>query len=155
MRPAIAALVMMTLVAIPFQAFGRSDAPAVYNHLSDRRTPLDVLIHEHFDKLYNVIDVTDREHKWESPSGTEGMGPHPPVFVEGRCISGNALVAYVISTEGAVVDPYVIKATEPRLGEAASRSMSKRRFRPGALDGRAVPSLAATLVGFSCPQDAK
>ena len=127
-----------------------TETTVIFNHVSGTRTPLDELVHEHFGKRYRVVDFTEREHTWVYPKGTWKPAPSPPFYVQNRCISGSVLLLYIISADGSVTDPYVVKSTDPLLVEAAIRRMTERRFQPGQLDGRVVPSVAATNVRFTC-----
>jgi hypothetical protein len=154
-RGIVLAVTAFAAVVGSFYASGADERLVVFNPIAGSPTELDNLVRDHFANLYNVVDFTVKERKWEFPRGVKGMGPHPPVFVENRCISGSALVAYVISADGAIAEPYAVRSTHPLLGALASRSMSEWRFRPGKLDGREVPSLAATQVRFACPPGAK
>ena len=123
----------------------------VYNHVSGASTPLDASVSEHFGKRYKVVAFSDKDHTWVFPKGIGEHRPPPPTYVENRCVSGQALVAYVISSEGRVTEAYAAKSTSEFLGELAVHLMSERRFSPGQLDGRSVPSLAVTNMRFACP----
>src|SRR2546423_7333009 len=83
-----------------------ADDNVVFNHVSGARTQFDDLVQEHFGKRYKVVDFTDKQHKWIYPKGASRFGPHPPVFLDNRCVSGYALVVYVITVDGRVVDAY-------------------------------------------------
>jgi hypothetical protein len=74
-----------------------ADKPVVFNHISGQRTEIDELVHEHFDKMYNVVDFTDREHVYAYPKPASGFGPPQPVYVDKRCVAGSALLIYVIT----------------------------------------------------------
>jgi hypothetical protein len=129
-----------------------ADKPVVVNHISDQRTKIDDLIHKHFGKLYEVVDVSDREHAYVPPKGIYGFGAPPaPVYVEGRCIRGNVLILHVITIEGLVASPYVARFTDPFLSKFAIERMSEKRFRTAQLDGKSVSSIAATRITFRCP----
>ena len=144
---------LLALVALVFWLTGSSadEKATVFNNVSGGRSEVDEAVHERFGKSYRVVDFTNREHAWIYPKGVSGFGPHPAVYLEGRCVSGFALVAYVISIDGRVTDTFVVKSTDSFLGSLAIRSMSERRFEAGKLDGRTVPSIAATRVNFRCP----
>ena len=149
----ISTLLSFALYSLPC---GATEKTVVFNHVSGQRTELDDLAHKHFGKRYEVVDFTEREHTWVYPKGTWKPGPSPSFYVENRCVPGSVLVLYIISSDGSVIDPYVVKATNPLLADPASRRMAERRFQPGQLDERFVSSLAATNIRFACEQsDAK
>ncbi|HKA40771.1 MAG TPA: hypothetical protein VKF40_02155 [Burkholderiales bacterium] len=132
-------------------AYGE-DASVVFNHVSGAPTQMDEWVHQHFGKRYKVVDFTDKQHQWIHPRGVSGFGPHPPVFLDNRCVSGFALVVYVISVDGRVMDAHAARSTTEFLASQAVRSMSERRFIPGHLDGKPVCSIAATNIQFRCPE---
>ena len=129
--------------------------PIVYSHVSGAPGPLDRVVHERLGERYKVVDFTDRDHSWVFPKGVAGFGPHPPVYVDGRCIAGSALVVFVISAEGAVVDAFPAKSTNDLLADLGVKSMRARRFAPGKLDGHTVASVAASNIHFTCPAEVK
>jgi hypothetical protein len=129
-----------------------ADKPVVFNHIVHQRTEVDNLVHEHFDKLYDVVDIDDRQHAYVPPKGIHGFGvPPAPVYFEGRCIRGNVLVLYLITTDGLMASPYVAKSADPRLSELALERMRGRRFKTAQLDGKPISSVAATVIKYSCP----
>ena len=128
-----------------------ADENVVFNHVSGIRTQFDDLVQEHFGKRYKVVDFTDKQHRWTYPRGVSGFGRHPPVFLDNRCVSGYALVVYVITVDGRVTDAYAARSTNDFLASLAVRSMSERRFVAGQLDGRPVSSVATTNIQFRCP----
>ena len=127
-----------------------AEMPVIFNHISGQRSQIDELVHQHFGKRYRVIDFNERDHTWVYPRGTWQPAPNPPFYVQNRCASGAVLVLYIISADGSVSDPHVVKSTNPLLADAASRRVVERKFRPGQLDGRPVPTVAATDVQFTC-----
>jgi len=127
------------------------DKPTVFNLMRDRGTPTDELIHEHFDQLYNVVDINGRERAFKLARGIRGFGPTKPVYAEGRCSSGNVLVLYVITADGSVASAYPAKSTDRVLSDAAVQSMTQRWFQPAEVDGKAAATLAATRFTFDCP----
>jgi hypothetical protein len=147
---------MMVTVALTLsQVAAAVDIPVVYNHVSGAPSPLDLEVHERLGKRYRVVDFTDREHSWAFPKGIAGFTPHPPVYVDNRCVAGSALVVYVIALDGSVVDAFSVKSTSDLLAQLGLKSMSEKRFTPGQLDGRSVASVAASNVQFRCPAEGK
>ena len=126
----------------------------VYNHISSTRSPIDEAVHDHFGKRYKVVDVSDKENSWTPPRRV--TPPHnEPVFLEGRCVTGQVLVALVIAVDGSVSDAYAVQKTDDFLGALAIEQARRHRFVPAKLDGRAVPSLAGSNFRYPCPKSAK
>lgn len=128
-----------------------AERPTVLNPIKGHRAELDLLVHEHLDKLYEVKDIDVTGHVYRNPKGIGGFGATAPVYVEGHCISGNVVVVYVITLEGSVGSVYAATATDPVLSKVAVQSMAKRRFEPAQLDGKPVSTTAASPFVFRCP----
>jgi hypothetical protein len=136
---------------LAFASSNAADTVVVFNHVSGNRTPLDQELRDHFATHYAIIDASDKEHTWTVPMGVGQHGPLPTVYLNNVCISGQTLVAYVISVDGRVVDAYAVKATTDFLGAVAVHEMSERHFAPAQLDGKPVSSLAVTIFRATCP----
>jgi hypothetical protein len=130
-----------------------ADKPTVFNHTAGPLTDLDRLIHEHYGTTYNVVDVTDQGHTYIGPQGVSGFGPPAPVYAHDHCISGRALVLYIVKNNGKVSSPYVVKLSDALLTAAAINSANHFQFRPAQLDGRPISSVAASMFTFTCPSE--
>jgi hypothetical protein len=125
----------------------------VYNHVGAKRTPLDDLVHEHFEHLRRVVDVSDKEHIYLYPHGVGARAPtNGSVYYQGQCISGSVLILYVIELDGSVVLPFVARSGHPALSSAALVRVGTLRFRPALVDGKTVATVAATRYRFRCPE---
>jgi hypothetical protein len=145
-----AVVISLALVVAPVSA-SAADKPVVFNHVSGQRTEIDEAVHEHFDKIYAVVDFTDQDHTYSYPKGSSRFGAPQAVYVDNRCLSGSALVVYVITVAGTVTSAYALKFTDPALAKVAVQRMEKGRFQPARLDGKPVSTIAATQFAFPCP----
>jgi hypothetical protein len=143
-------LLLLALVCCAYTC-GAADRAVVYLHVADRRTALDNLAHEHFDKMYEVLDFDDRQHSYVYPKGVSGFERIQPVYVEGRCLAGNVVVLYVITADGFVTAPFAAESTNPVLSAQAVRAMTERRFQPAEIDRKRVSTIAASRFTFPCP----
>jgi hypothetical protein len=130
-----------------------AERPVLYNHVSAKRTGLDDFVAKHYANRYRVVEFSDQDHRWTFPKGISGFGPSSPAYLEGRCISGHALLIYVISLDGRSRDIFVVESTHPHLAALAMRKVDAWKTRPGLLDGKPVSSVAATNIKFDCPGD--
>src|SRR5262249_48160973 len=64
----------------------------------------------------------------------------------GESLSGYALVAYVIGTDGHASGLAVIETTEPRLEPFVAQAMHDWRFTPASIDGKPVAIAAAQEI---------
>ncbi len=130
-----------------------ADKPTVFNHTAGPLTDLDNLVHEHYGTTYNVVDVTDQDHVYVGPQGISGFGPPAAAYAHDHCISGRALVLYIIRVTGEVSAPYAVKLSDALLKTAAVQSVRRFRFRPAQLDGKPISTVAVSMFTFSCPTE--
>jgi TonB family protein len=63
-------------------------------------------------------------------------------------VNGEALIDFSIGPDGVPTDLKVVSATAPEFGEAALICVSKWRFRPAFVDGRAISSRMQIPIVF-------
>jgi TonB family protein len=62
---------------------------------------------------------------------------------------GTAIIGYVVTTDGSVVDTTVVKSSGyPRLDEAALAQVKAWHCRPAMKNGHAIPVVMATRISF-------
>jgi hypothetical protein len=132
-----------------------ADKPVVFNHVSGQPSESDRLLHEHFDKLFTIIDIRDQEHTYTLPKGISGFGLPPPVYVGGHCLKGHTRGFFVIMADGVVTSPYFTEVSTESLANLAIQRVEKWRYQPATLDGRPIPTVVETYVGFYCPVELK
>ena len=94
----------------------------VYNHIGAQRTPLDNLVHEHFEQFRRVVDVSDKDHTYLYPHGVGARAlTDGSVYYQGQCIDGSVLVFYVIELDGTVVLPFIARSSHPALRRRSHR----------------------------------
>ena|SRR5258708_2502232 len=128
-----------------------AEKPTIFIPWKARHTELDDLAHEHFGKFYEVVDVNVSGREYTNPKPISGFGPPAAVYVQGRCVSGNVLVLFILTVEGSVENAYAVKSPSVDLSEAALRSISGSHFQPARLDGKTVPIVVAAPYRFKCP----
>ena len=139
------------LAAFAFSLANAAEKEIVYNATSGgARSPLEIQVHEDFGKQYKIEDVIVKERMWVFPHGIN-PSPTPPVYRDGVCVPGEALVAFIIWPTGSVSDARLMRSTNGFLGSLAVELAKKKEFRPGQLDGQPVASLAVTNFRFPCP----
>lgn len=84
------------------------------------------------------------------------IGPppvYPPKLAEAK-VRGQAVLRLHILANGKVVDPVIVKATDPAFGSAAVDSMRQWRFLPRISHGHAVDTVVNVPVDFAPPEPA-
>ena len=64
--------------------------------------------------------------------------PFYPADLAAQRVTGDALIYFVVRKDGSVSDVKIVRATNPKFGDAGAASVAAWRFRPGMLDGRPV-----------------
>jgi hypothetical protein len=134
-------------------AFAQQPAkPILYNYLEgDGGIELDRQIKDAYARSYSIVDV-GKADGYTEPEAVGGEMPKAPVNGLGQSIGGYVLVAYIVSAEGLVADPVVLRMTHPDLTRVALDAMLHWRFKPGTLKGAAVATTAAQEFNFG-PRD--
>lgn len=143
--------VVLTLLLLAGPAIAQKTT--VYNYVEGKRSPLDALAHELFDKAYRVIDVSERE-RFVFPRGPVAILPKP-VSVGGRCLAGAVTVLFIINAEGVIIAPTVAKTDNAILSQPALTALKEQRFLPAKVDGSPAAIVAVTNIDFKCPGDSK
>jgi hypothetical protein len=127
--------------------------PVVYNNLEgDGGVELDRSIKQAYSGKYKIVD-TRRADGYVEPKAVAGELPRYVKDQRGQLIVGYVLAAYIVTADGAVADPVMVKWSDERLCKVAVEAMADWRFMPGTLKGLAVATTAAQEFNFG-PSDA-
>ena len=143
---AFALLVLLAAVAVPREP--RTDQRTrVYNEISDDRG-LDRAARSIYSAKYEVIDV--KAGPAFIPARVKGHGwvhrdPRPIREVGTRA---KAVLFYIVTPEGMVVEPRVGTSTDNRVANYLLKLMATKRFFPARLNGVPVFSIASETAEF-------
>ena len=146
-----AAIMLGTLLSCGVAACSHDDKPVLYNHVSEQGPNGGNLVHEHFAKLYRIIDVDDKKHKYTPPKYLAGLERPQPVFGQDHCLAESAWILFAVTTEGAVTSPQVIEASATLPSKRAIERAGKMRFEPATLDGNPIPAVSDFHFAINCP----
>jgi hypothetical protein len=134
-------------------AFGAQPAkPVVYNNLQgDGGVEIDRSIKQAYGTKYTVVDIAGSDGYVE-PKAIAGELPKYVKDSQGQLIVGYVLVAYIVTQDGVVSDPVMVKWSDERLCRVAVEAMADWRFVPGMMKGLAVATTAAQEFNFG-PSD--
>ena len=125
------------------------DRPVVYT-LSGHNKWDDFAV-EYYGKDYRFVEIDRRVHNYV-PAIIVQKGVQPaPVYVDGKCVAGEAVVLHVVTNEGAVTSPHTATATSPALANPAAEDVAGRRFTPAKLDGTPISVIQGMHLTFKCP----
>lgn len=141
---AVAAAAFLSAAALGQPA----EKPVLYNNLDgDGGVTLDKAIKAAYSAKYTILDTSRREG-YSEPEATAGDLPKYTADEQGQFIAGYVLVAYIVTAEGLVSEPAVLKSNDERLSKVALEAMTHWRFSPGKLNGVAVATTAAQEFNF-------
>lgn len=125
-----------------------ADKPIIYNRVNKEKSEmLDPLMNAVLAPKFTIVDVRDSKD-FVQPKATEGRLPRIARTQTGEPLGGEVLIAYVITAEGRVVEPTVIKSADERLNRIAMKATEDWRFAPATLNGVPVASIAAQQFAF-------
>jgi hypothetical protein len=142
-------LLALAAVLIGASAFGQpATSPVVYNNMDgDGGVALDRSIKQAYSGKYTIVD-TSSSAGYAEPTAIAGDLPRLVKDRDGTLLVGYVLVAYIVTADGVVSDPVIIKWDDERLCRAALDIMAGWRFKPGTLKGLAVATTAAQEFNF-------
>lgn len=144
-----AALALLAAAALAGPAAGQAPArPPVYNNLDgDRDLELDRVIKQAYGPRYTVVD-TGAAQGYAGPVATRGELPSQASDGQGHLLIGYVVVIYLVTAEGRVGEPVVVRSNDARLNRVALEAMAQWRFTPATLGGAPVASTAAQEFSF-------
>jgi TonB family protein len=137
---------LLTLLASVAMA-GAADKPTVYNQVNAESTDIDPLVKAALEGKFKIVDLRE-DKEFVPPKGVEGHLPLKTRVASGEWLGGKVLVAYVITAEGRVAQPVVLKTTDERLNAVATKAMEGWRFEPAKLKGTTIATTAAQQFEF-------
>jgi Gram-negative bacterial TonB protein C-terminal len=144
------ALLLVALgLLLPFPAVAQpASKPVVYNNMDgDGAVGIDQAIKAVFGRKYAIVD-TGRKAGYAEPDATAGELPKSARDKGGQALQGYVLAIYIVTAEGVVSDPFIVKTTDQRLSRVAMEAMADWRFTPGTLNGAPVATTAAQEFNF-------
>lgn len=124
--------------------------PTVYNRVHGEYTELDKQFVAAYEAKFTVVNVRDEDAaQYTPPEPTEGELPRTFRTGDGKFLGGDVLAGFVISPEGRVTDPVILKSSDQRLNAPALKAMEEWRFKPGKVNGSVVATSAAQNFSFA------
>ena len=139
----------LTLLALLASAAisGAADKPTIYNHINGESAAIDPLVNAALAPKFTIVDIRDSTD-YVQPKLAAGRLPRVARTPKGEPLGGYVLVAYVVTAEGRVAAPVVLKTADERLDSIATKAMEEWRFAPATLKGVAIATTAAQQFNF-------
>jgi periplasmic protein TonB len=97
-------------------------------------------------------EVHDTSRLDSVPRPTFQSRPQYPFELRRQNVTGEAVVDFVIGTDGNVYNAYVIRETHPQFGAAAVACVAQWKFEPGRKNGRVVNTHMQVPIVFTLNQ---
>ena len=94
-------------------------------------------------------DLFDIANLDQAPSAKFQGPPNYPFEMRRAGISGEVMVAFIVSSSGDVVEAYAVKSTQREFEAPAVQAVLKWKFRPGRKSGRAVNTKMMVPIAFN------
>jgi len=124
--------------------------PIVYNHTEKAGSPYDKAVREAYTAKFTITDLPDSP-EFTPPKTLAGHIPTRALDEIGRPLQGKVLLAYIVTADGHVVNPIVLKSSDERLNATALKALEEWRFEPARLGGTAIAITAAQEFSFKAP----
>lgn len=94
-------------------------------------------------------DLFDISNLDQVPSAKFQGPPNYPFEMRRAGVSGEVTVAFIVTSNGDVVEAYAVKSTQREFEAPAVQAVSKWKFRPGRKGGRAVNTKMSVPIVFN------
>jgi hypothetical protein len=126
---------------------GAAEKPTIYNHVNNECTAIDPLVKAALAPKFTIVDIRDST-AYVQPKALVGNLPLTARTQAGEPLGGYVLIAYVVTVEGRVAEPVVLKTSDERLNSIATKSMEDWRLAPATLNSIAIATTAAQEFNF-------
>jgi len=122
----------------------------VYNHITPESESRgdDAKFKALYGDRFRFVDIASRPG-FAGAKVTGGGLPRQAFAADGTQLTGNAVLAFIVSPDGRVVEPRLVSISDERLRDTVLAAVAAWRFAPATLDGKPVPTLAAQDFAFN------
>jgi hypothetical protein len=119
----------------------------VFNNISPQTMELDQELQGKYGCKYAFAMLFGSEG-YTPMKLVSGSQPPTPADADGAPITGTVMVGFVLNTDGAPVDPVVLKSAHDRLAKIAVVHVLSLRYSPSQFNARPVRSLGIQVYQF-------
>jgi len=120
----------------------RSSRPVIYNYISQAADPVDQMVRDHYGGKYDLIEVRG-EPTYASARLTRTSFPNPVYDNLNTEVSGSVRVCVIITTDGRLIDPFIIGPANPLLVGPVLEVLKGFRAIPARFHGAPVAAVDA------------
>lgn len=132
-------VLLLVFSAVPVQSMEKDGRPAVYNYVETKEELAEQgAMKGFYERKFQIIDVKDPKPftrpKWDTTR------PCCPEW-DGKPAAGSILMCYILTADGHVTDPFVVRSSNPNLNEPELRWIREQRARPATVNGAPVATV--------------
>ena len=124
--------------------------PVVYHRVTAKDDPRDRAERDAYGSKFTVIELADGR-AYTPPQPIDGRLPKLARAASGEVLSGDVLVAYIVTPDGRAIEPVVLHSTDARLDATALKATESWRFEAARLHGAPVATVSAQQFTFRRP----
>jgi TonB-like protein len=148
--PALGLLIAALFAAHLQGKEARDGKPVVYNDITRPDSPAEAAARKEYEKRFRIVDF--REDKtFVLPKPTKSPMPATPQDASGRFVTGTVEVVFIVTAEGRVIEPMIVRSANQLLNEPMLKSIKDSQSTPARLNGSPVAILAAAEFRFEQP----
>ena len=119
----------------------------VYNEIIREKDPRDRAVEAAYSTKFNIIELRDKRGYTKATS-TARVIPLPLRTESGQPIHGDVDVSIIVTSNGHVIEPFILKSTDKRLNATALNAIRQWRFAPARLNGFPISTTDVVPVSF-------
>lgn len=121
--------------------------PPVYNHVAGDSVPgFGRAIRAAYGTRFKIIVILDSKSFVRSRC-TQRVTPRPQRDASGRLLVGDVRVAFIVTSEGRIIEPFILESSNRLLNDTVVSAMKEFRGAPARLNG--VPISTVEWLDFS------
>jgi periplasmic protein TonB len=142
---------LVAFTALLHTAHAQKSAPAKTKprlyEISGEKDATDKAVDAAYSRKFNIIELRDRKG-YIKATPTARVVPLPLRSELGQPIHGDVDVVIIVTSDGRVIEPLILKSTDKRLNATALNAIRQWRFAPARLNGSAISTPVVVPVSF-------
>jgi TonB family protein len=143
--PLLLGLLTLAASARAQQSTATASKPTLYNPVEKGGSRWDPVVRRAYAVHFKVIDRPGTQFTLPTP---KSRALPRPIYASGQLITGDCLLAFVVTADGHAVDPIILESSDRRLNSSVLAVIRDWRFTPARLDGSPVAIIFGAPVKF-------
>ena len=122
--------------------------PTVYNQIIRENDPTDKAAEAAYSTKFNIIELRTKKG-YTKATPTARVVPLPLRSESGQPIHGDVDVSIIVTSDGRVIEPFILKSTDKRLNATVLSAIRQWHFAPARLNGSPISITGVVPVSFA------